>query len=64
MRVLIDQTYHFSFILGTRRLGDHLEFCTKLAANIVIYRLRQWRLNNVGEELGPLLCEHLETPAE
>jgi hypothetical protein len=41
VRVLVDQTYHFSFVLGTRRFGDHLEFCTRLASKIFIYRLRQ-----------------------
>ena len=64
VRALVDQTYHFSFVLGTRRFGDHLEFCTRLASNILIYRLRQLPLNDVGKVLGPLLCEHLETPAE
>lgn len=56
VRALVDQTYHYSFIRGTRRFGDHLAFCTRLASNIPIYRLNQ----PPGKKLGSLICEHLE----
>ena len=56
VRALVDQTYHFNYILGTRRFGDHLAFCTRLASRILIYRLRRPRLplSDAGKELGSL----------
>ena len=51
VRALVDQTYHFNFILATRRLGDHLAFCAQLASKILIYRLRRSPLND-GSTLG------------
>ena len=41
VRTLVDQTYHLDFILGTRRFGEHLAFCTRLASTVPIYRLRR-----------------------
>jgi hypothetical protein len=58
---LIDQTYHFYFILGIGRLRDHLAFCTQLASKIAIYRLRRSRSLNAGKELGFLIRGHLES---
>jgi hypothetical protein len=60
VRVLVDQTYHFNFILGTRRLGDHLEFCSRLASKILIFRLRRSPLHDDGKTLSSLICGHLE----
>jgi hypothetical protein len=59
VRALVDQTYHFNFILGTRRFGDHLAFCTRLASKILIYRLRRSPLND-PRKLTSLICAHLE----
>jgi len=59
VRALIDQTYHYSFILGTGRVRDHLAFCTQLASKIAVYRLRRSRSFGVGKELGLLICAHL-----
>src|SRR5262245_32721106 len=39
VRALVNQTYHYNFIRGTRRFGEHLAFCTRLASQILIYRL-------------------------
>jgi hypothetical protein len=56
VRALVDQTYHFTFILGTRRFAEHLEFCTQLASKILVYRLRYSPLNGVRRVLDTLLC--------
>jgi hypothetical protein len=60
VRALVDQTYHFNFILGTRRFRDHLAFCTRLASKILIFRLHRSPLNDEGKKLGSLICAHLE----
>jgi hypothetical protein len=60
VRALIDQTYHFSFILGTGRFGDHLAFCTQLASKIAVYCLRRAPSFDAGKDLGSLLCAHLD----
>jgi hypothetical protein len=60
VRALVDQTYHFNFIQGTRRFADHLAFCTQLASKIPIYRLRRRPVSDEGKTLGSLICEHLE----
>jgi hypothetical protein len=52
-RALIDQTYHFDFVVGTRRFNDHLTFCTQLASKIAIYRLRRSPLVGAGKSLRP-----------
>jgi hypothetical protein len=57
---LVDQTYHFKFILDTRQVGDHLAFCTRLASIIPIYRVWRSPLGGAGESLGSLICAHLE----
>ena len=60
VRALVDQTYHFNFVLGTRRFGDHLELCTRLASNLLVYRLRQLPVRDVGKDLAPLIRAHIE----
>jgi hypothetical protein len=60
VRALVDQTYHFSFILGSGRFRDHLAFCAQLASKIAIYRLRRPPSFGPGNELGSLICAHLE----
>jgi hypothetical protein len=60
VRALVDQTYHFDFILGTRRFGDHLAFCRRLASEILVYRLRRSPLGDEGKKLSSLICAHLE----
>ncbi len=59
VRALVDQTYHFSFILATRRVGDHLAVCARLASEILIYRLRRSPFND-EKKLSSLICAHLE----
>jgi hypothetical protein len=60
VRALVDQTYHFNFILGSRRFRDHLAFCTQLASKIAVYRLRRPPSIGLRKELGSLICSHLE----
>jgi len=64
VRALVDQSYHFKFVLGTRRFGDHLAFCTRVASRIPIYSLRLSSLRDAGERLGSLICAHLESGGE
>ncbi len=60
VRTLVDQTYHFNFILGTQRFGHHLAFCTRLASKIPIYRLHRRLVSDEGKALGSLISAHLE----
>jgi hypothetical protein len=60
VRALIDNTYHFNFIRGTGRFGDHLAFCTTLASKILMYRVRRSPLSDAGKKLDCSICEHLE----
>jgi hypothetical protein len=60
VRALVDQTYHFNFILCSRRFGEHLTFCTRLASKIAVYRLRRSPSLGTGQELGSFICAHLE----
>jgi hypothetical protein len=58
VRALIDQTYHFQFILSSCRFRDHLALCAQLASKVAIYRLR--RSSCAGIELGSYIRAHLE----
>jgi len=60
VRALIDQTYHFQFIIGSGQFREHLAFCTLLASKIAVYRLRRPPYFDAGNELGSLICAHLE----
>jgi hypothetical protein len=60
VRALVDQTYHFDFILGSRRFREHLAFCAQLASKIAVYRLRRSPSLGTGQELGSFICAHLE----
>ena len=58
VRALVDQTYHFKFVIDTQRFGHHLAFCTRLASKIPIYRLRRSPLTDTGERLRFLIGAH------
>ena len=60
VRSLIDQTYHFNFILGSGRFSDHLVFCTQLASKVAVYSVRIPPSDETRKNLGFLLREHLE----
>jgi hypothetical protein len=57
---LIDQTYHFKFILGSGRVRDHLSLCAYLVSKIAIYRMRRSPSVRAGIELGSMICAHLK----
>jgi hypothetical protein len=59
VRALVEQTYQFNFVVGTKRFGDHLAFCARLASKILIYRLRS-PPGDVGKERASAICAHLE----
>ena len=59
VRTLIDQTYHFKFILDSGRVRDHLALCAYLASRIAVYRLRRSPSVRAGIELGSIICAHL-----
>jgi hypothetical protein len=60
VRALVEHTYHFDFIVGSKRFNDHLTFCTRLASKIAIYRLRRSPLLDAGRQLRSLIRAHLE----
>ena len=60
VRVLIDQTYHFQFVLGSGRFREHLELCVQLASKIHVYRLRRPPSFDIGEGLGSLICAQIQ----
>jgi hypothetical protein len=57
---LVDQTYHFNFILDSGRFGEHLAFCTRLASEILVYRLRRSPASDAGKNLGSIIRAHIE----
>jgi hypothetical protein len=59
VRTLIDQTYHFSFVLGSGQIRDHLARCAYLASQIAVYRLRRSPSIRAGIELGSIISAHL-----
>jgi hypothetical protein len=58
VHALVDQTYHFKFVVDTQRFGHHLNFCTRLASKIPIYRLHRSPLTDTGERLHFLIRTH------
>jgi hypothetical protein len=58
VRALVDQTYHFKFILGSDRVRDHLALCAYLASRIAIYRMRRPPSFTAGIA-GAIICAHL-----
>jgi hypothetical protein len=64
VRALIEQTYHFDFIVGSKAYNNHLTLCTQLASKIAIYRLRRSPVPGTGKKLGSLIRAHLEDANE
>jgi hypothetical protein len=60
VRALVDHTYHFNFIRGTRTFGDHLAFCTRLVSKIAIYRVRRPPASDATKKFDSPICAHLE----
>jgi hypothetical protein len=62
VRVLIDQTYHFQFILGAGLFREHLKLCARIASIVPVFRLRRSPSIGLESGLGCLIRTHLETP--
>jgi hypothetical protein len=60
VRSLIDQTYHFNFVLGSGRFNDHLALCAQLASKVDVYAVRIPPSDETRKNLGFLLREHIE----
>jgi hypothetical protein len=61
VRALVDHTYHFNFVLGSRQFRHHLMLCSELASKIAVYRLHL----SPSFDLGSVLRTHLEsTPSQ
>ena len=60
--LMVDHTYLFDFIVGSRLFRNHLEFCRELATRVPIYRLRLSPSFRIGRELADLVRAHLEMP--
>ena len=60
VRAIVDQTYRLDCIFDASQFGDHLAFCTRLAAKVAIYRLRRPPSLRAGAELGSSVCAHIE----
>jgi hypothetical protein len=59
IRALVDQTYHFDFILCSGRFREHLALCTQLASRVAIYRLRRPASFRSAIQLGRCVSEHI-----
>jgi len=57
VRALVEHTYHFNFILGSRRFREHLLFCSSLASKVAVYRLRL----SPSFELGSFIRAHVDS---
>jgi hypothetical protein len=60
VRSLIDQTYHFNFVVGSGRFNDHLALCARLASKVDVYAVRIPPSDETRKNLGYLLREHME----
>ena len=60
VRALVDQTYHFNFVLDTKQLDHHLAFCARLASKILVYRLRCPPINDAGNKRAFTIYAHLQ----
>ena len=59
VHALVNYTYHFQFVLGSGRLGEHLSLCSQLASKITVYRVQRPQSFDGGRELGQIICAHL-----
>src|SRR5262245_54819813 len=60
VRALVDQTYHFAFVLKSGRLRDHLEMCAHIASRVPIYRLPRFAGVGMENGLAAVICAHLD----
>jgi hypothetical protein len=60
VRAIVDQTYRLSWLLDSRKFGEHLAFSTRLASKVAIYRLRRSPSLSTGAALKSAICAHLD----
>jgi hypothetical protein len=60
VRALVDQTYHFAFVLKSARFRDHLEMCARIAARVPIYRMPRFVGLDMENGLAAVIRAHLD----
>src|SRR5215831_1624013 len=60
VRALVDQTYHFAFVLKSGSFRDHLEMCALIAARVPIYRLPRFVGLDMENRLAAVIRAHLD----
>src|SRR5258706_13259942 len=60
VRALVDQTYHFAFVLKSGRFRDHLEMCAHIASRVPIYRLPRFAGLDLENRLAAVIREPLD----
>jgi hypothetical protein len=60
VRALVDQTYHFAFVLKSGRFRDHLEMCAHIASRVPIYRLPRLVGLDMENRLAAVIRRHLD----
>jgi hypothetical protein len=63
VRALVDHTYYLDYVLDSRRFGDHLALCTRLALKVPVYRLRLPPLLRADACLQTLIGAHVGNAA-
>jgi hypothetical protein len=61
VRMIIERTHHFRFVVSSGQFRNHLTFCTRLVSKIPIYCLRR-PASFATKELGFLISGHLASP--
>jgi hypothetical protein len=60
VRALVDQTYHFAFVLKSGCFRDHLEMCAHIAAKVPIYRLPRFVELDRENRLAMVIRAHVD----
>jgi hypothetical protein len=60
VRALVDQTYHFAFVLKSGHFRDHLEMCAHIAARVPIYRLPRFAGLDRENRLATVIRAHVD----
>ena len=59
VRALVDQTYHFAYVLKSGRFRDHLEMCAHIASRVAIYRLPRLAMPDMKNGIASVIRAHL-----
>lgn len=55
---LIDQTYHFQFVIDSRQYREHLDRCAQIASKVSLYRVRRPPGKQLSKEFWRFLRGH------